>query len=45
MTRVAYTKGDIDLIARMIRAEAVGEGKLGMFKVGNVIVIRTVADC
>jgi N-acetylmuramoyl-L-alanine amidase len=28
LARVAHTKSDIDLIARMIHAEAVGEGRL-----------------
>lgn len=32
-------------MARMMRAEAEGEGKLGMLMVGNVIVNRAVADC
>ncbi|MET3683598.1 N-acetylmuramoyl-L-alanine amidase [Alkalibacillus flavidus] len=45
MARVAYTESDIDLIARMIRAEAVGEGRLGMLMVGNVIVNRARANC
>ncbi|QOR64984.1 cell wall hydrolase [Cytobacillus suaedae] len=45
MTRVAYTEADVDLIARMMRAEAEGEGKLGMLMVGNVIVNRTKAAC
>lgn len=45
LTRVKHTSKDIDLIARMIRAEAEGEGKLGMLMVGNVIVNRAVADC
>ncbi|MRG86045.1 cell wall hydrolase [Salinibacillus xinjiangensis] len=45
MARVAYTEKDINLIARMMRAEAEAEGKLGMLMVGNVIVNRTNADC
>ena len=45
MTRAKYTNEDVDLMARMMRAEAVGEGKLGMLFVGNVIVNRAVADC
>ncbi|KIL46497.1 cell wall hydrolase [Jeotgalibacillus alimentarius] len=45
MARVKHTSKDIDLIARMMRAEAEGEGKLGMLMVGNVIVNRAVADC
>ena len=32
-------------MARMMRAEAEGEGKQGMLYVGNVIVNRAVADC
>jgi N-acetylmuramoyl-L-alanine amidase len=45
MTRVAFTDKDVDLLARMMRAEAEGEGKLGMLMVGNVIVNRLKADC
>ena len=32
-------------MARMMRAEAEGEGKQGMLYVGNVIVNRLKADC
>lgn len=45
MPRVKYTNSDIDLIARMMRAEAEGEGRLGMLMVGNVIVNRLKANC
>jgi N-acetylmuramoyl-L-alanine amidase len=45
MPRVKYTSADVDLVARMMRAEAEGEGKQGMLYVGNVIVNRAVADC
>ena len=45
MTRVAFTDADVDVMARMMRAEAEGEGKLGMLMVGNVIVNRLKADC
>lgn len=45
MPRVAYRDADIDLIARMMRAEAEGEGNQGMLYVGNVIVNRAVANC
>jgi len=45
VTRVPHTNKDIDLIARMMRAEAVGEGQLGMLMVGNVIVNRAKVDC
>ncbi|MCC3357707.1 cell wall hydrolase [Bacillus sp. REN16] len=45
MARVKYTDKDVDLVARMMRAEAEAEGRLGMLMVGNVIVNRAVADC
>ncbi|ARI78755.1 cell wall hydrolase [Halobacillus mangrovi] len=45
MPRVKYTEKDVALMARMMRAEAEGEGKLGMLMVGNVIVNRRKADC
>ena len=42
---VQYTTKDLDLLARLMRAEAVGEGELGMLMVGNVVVNRTIANC
>lgn len=45
MPRVKYRDADVDVMARMMRAEAEGEGKQGMLYVGNVIVNRAVADC
>lgn len=45
MPRVQYTNKDIELMARMMRAEAEGEGRLGMLMVGNVIVNRRKANC
>lgn len=45
MPRVKYRDSDIDLVARMMRAEAEGEGKQGMLYVGNVIVNRLQAHC
>src|SRR3954453_7785409 len=45
MARVNYRSSDVDLMARMMRAEAEGEGKQGMLYVGNVIVNRLVANC
>lgn len=45
MPRLKYTNSDIDLMARMMRAEAVGEGVQGMLYVGNIIVNRAKADC
>ncbi|WP_347321568.1 cell wall hydrolase [Rossellomorea sp. RS05] len=45
MPRVKYKDSDVALMARMMRAEAEGEGKQGMLYVGNVIVNRAVAEC
>lgn len=42
---VSYTKKELDLVARLMRAEALGEGNLGMLMVGNVIVNRAIATC
>lgn len=45
MSIVSYTSKERDLLARLMRAEAVGEGDLGMLMVGNVGVNRTIANC
>jgi len=45
MPRVKYRDADVALMARMMRAEAEGEGQQGMLYVGNVIVNRAVASC
>ncbi|ALC90769.1 cell wall hydrolase [Bacillus sp. FJAT-18017] len=45
MARIKYRDSDVDLMARMMRAEAEGEGKQGMLYVGNVIVNRVKAEC
>ena len=45
MMLVKYTTKELDLLARLMRAEAVGEGDLGMLMVGNVAVNRAIADC
>ena len=42
---VKYTEKELDLLARLMRAEAEGEGKLGMLLVGNVGVNRVRANC
>jgi len=36
MAIIKYTTAERDLLARLMRAEAVGEGDLGMLMVGNV---------
>lgn len=42
---VKYTEKEKELLARLMRAEAVGEGNLGMLMVGNVGINRVIADC
>ena len=42
---VKYTTKEKELLARLMRAEAVGEGNLGMLMVGNVGINRVLADC
>lgn len=42
---ISYTSKDLDLLARLMRAEASGEGNLGMLMVGNVAVNRIISDC
>ncbi|MDE6284234.1 MAG: cell wall hydrolase [Bacilli bacterium] len=42
---INYTQNELDLLARIMRAEAVGEGELGMLMVGNVVVNRALANC
>lgn len=45
MVIIRYTTSERDLLARLMRAEALGEGNLGMLMVGNVTVNRVLADC
>lgn len=45
MAVIPYTEKDVRLLARLIRAEAEGEGNLGMLMVGNVGVNRVRGDC
>lgn len=45
MAVIPYTEEDVKLLARLMRAEAEGEGNLGMLMVGNVGVNRVRADC
>ena len=40
-----YTDKDLDLLGRLLRAEATGEGADGMLKVGNVVNNRIKATC
>ncbi|MDG4657685.1 cell wall hydrolase [Ectobacillus antri] len=42
---IAYNEEQVKLLARLMRAEAEGEGQLGMLMVGNVGVNRVLANC
>lgn len=42
---IAYTDAHLEELARLMRAEAEGDGPLGMLLVGNVGVNRVIADC
>ncbi|MEK5040006.1 cell wall hydrolase [Sporosarcina sp. FSL K6-3457] len=45
MAVVKYNEAQLDMLARLMRAEAEGDGQLGMLLVGNVGVNRVLADC
>ncbi|WCF06984.1 cell wall hydrolase [Paenibacillus thiaminolyticus] len=45
MAVIKANSGDIRLLAQLLRAEAEGEGELGMLMVGNVGVNRVLVDC
>lgn len=45
MAIVNYTSKERDMLARLMRAEAIGEGNLGMLMVGNVGINRVIASC
>ena len=45
MAVIKATNSEIDLLARLMRAEAESEGQLGMLMVGNVGVNRVRGDC
>ena len=42
---INYNSKELDLLARIMRAEALADGDLGMLMVGNVVVNRTIANC
>jgi len=42
---VKHNAKEKELLARLMRAEAIGEGNLGMLMVGNVGVNRVIVDC
>ena len=45
MAVIKYNEAEVKLLARLMRAEAEGEGNLGMLMVGNVGVNRVRARC
>ena len=45
MAIVAYNTKELDLLARLMRAEATGEGNLGMLMVGNVGINGVIGNC
>ena len=45
MSVIRSTDTERDLLARLMRAEAIGEGDLGMLMVGNVVVNIALANC
>ena len=45
MAIIKYSDNERKLLARLMRAEALGEGNLGMLMVGNVIINRALARC
>lgn len=45
MAVIAHNTKEVDLLARLMRSEAEGEGQLGMLLVGNVGVNRVRANC
>jgi len=45
MAIVRYNSKEKELLARIMRAEAIGEGNMGMLLVGNVVINRVLADC
>ena len=45
MSIVQYNTKELELLARLMRAEALGEGDLGMLMVGNVAINRVIGNC
>ena len=45
MAVIKVNQNDIETLARLMRAEAEGDGEMGMLLVGNVGVNRVLADC
>lgn len=45
MSIVKHNSSERDLLARIMRAEALSEGNLGMLMVGDVVVNRVIVNC
>ena len=45
MSIVKHNPSERDLLARIMRAEALGEGNLGMLMVGDVVINRVIVNC
>ena len=45
MSVIQHNEKEVELLARLMRAEAESEGELGMLMVGNVGVNRVLANC
>ncbi len=45
MAIIKYNSKEKELLARIMRAEALSEGNLGMLMVGNVLINRCLANC
>lgn len=45
MAIIKYNDKEKDLLARLMRSEALGDGNLGMLMVGNVVINRALASC
>lgn len=45
MSVIPHNQKEVELLARLMRAEAESEGSLGMLMVGNVGVNRVLANC
>ena len=45
MAIINYTSKERELLARLMRAEALGDGDLGMLMVGDVVINRAIANC
>ena len=42
---IDYSKSELDMLARLMRAEALSEGEYGMLLVGNVVINRALESC